>query len=205
MRRVLILFAHPAFERSRVQRRLLQAIQDLTNVTIHDLYEAYPTFDIDIDYEQQLLLEHDLIVFQHPFFWYSVPAIIKQWEDLVLEHGWAYGSQGNALQGKFVLNAISTGGAATAYRREGLNRHTIRELLAPIEQTVTLCKMTYLPPFVVHGTHLIDEAGIAAAAETYRRIMIGLRDNQIDLEAAQRHTLINADPAAILAVEEVRG
>ncbi len=205
MRHVLILFAHPAFERSRVQRRLLQAVQDLPDVTIHDLYEAYPNFDIDIDHEQRLLSKHDVIVLQHPFFWYSVPAILKQWEDLALEHGWAYGSQGNALSGKYMLTAISTGGAAAAYRREGHNRFTIRELLAPIEQTAMLCKMIYLPPFVVHGTHLITDAEIAAEAAAYRQIIIGLRDDLINLEAARRFTAINTDLEAIFAGEEVRG
>ena len=37
--RVLILFAHPALEKSRVNRRLIAAAQDLENVTINDLYE----------------------------------------------------------------------------------------------------------------------------------------------------------------------
>ena len=39
MRRVLILFAHPVLERSRVNRRLLDGVRDLEGVTVHDLYE----------------------------------------------------------------------------------------------------------------------------------------------------------------------
>ena len=97
MARVLILFAHPSLERSRVHRRLLRALPDVPEVTLHDLYEAYPRLDIDIAREQSLLLEHDVIVFQHPFYWYSTPPILKQWQDLVLEHGWAYGSKGIRL------------------------------------------------------------------------------------------------------------
>jgi glutathione-regulated potassium-efflux system ancillary protein KefG len=81
MRRVLILFAHPVLERSRVNRRLLEAVKDLDGVTIQDLYEAYPTLAIDVQREQDLLLAHDVIVFQHPFYWYSVPAILKEWQD----------------------------------------------------------------------------------------------------------------------------
>ena len=69
MRRVLVLFAHPVLERSRVNRRLLEALRGLDNVTIRDLYELYPTLAIDVKAEQAELLARDVIVFQHPFYW----------------------------------------------------------------------------------------------------------------------------------------
>ncbi len=68
-RRVLVLLAHPVLERSRVNRRLLEAVRDLDAVTVHDLYEVYPTLAIDVRREQRLLVEHDVVVFQHPFYW----------------------------------------------------------------------------------------------------------------------------------------
>jgi glutathione-regulated potassium-efflux system ancillary protein KefG len=37
--RVLILFAHPALEKSRVNCRLADAVRRLDGVTFHDLYE----------------------------------------------------------------------------------------------------------------------------------------------------------------------
>lgn len=89
MSRVLILFAHPNLQSSRVHRRLIDRVPALPDVTFHDLYEAYPRLDIDIEREQELVEDHDVVIFQHPFFWYSTPPILKQWEDLVLEHGWA--------------------------------------------------------------------------------------------------------------------
>lgn len=163
----------------------------MPGITFRDLYEEYPTFDIDIQREQELLLAHDLIVLQHPFFWYSTPALVKQWEDLVLEHGWAYGSQGNALRGKKLLSVITAGGGASAYQHEGYNRFTIRELLAPIEQTAYLCKMEYLPPYVIHGTHRMTPENIEHTAERYRQMLILLRDDRIDWQAAQQHAILN--------------
>ena len=77
--RVLVLFAHPAPHKSRINRHLIASVQGLDNVTINDLYEEYPTFDINVQREQELLLAHDIIVFQHPFYWYSSPAILKEW------------------------------------------------------------------------------------------------------------------------------
>jgi len=192
MARVLILFAHPALEKSRVHRRLVSAIPGHAEITLHDLYEAYPRMDVDVPEEQRLLLGHDVVVLQFPFYWYSTPPILKQWQDLVLQHGWAYGSQGTALRGKTLLCALSTGGRAEAYRPDGYNRFTVRQLLAPLEQTARLCGMRFLPPWVVYGTHRLGEAEIRQAAERYAVLLDGLvRDRTAndgaDLEA--RHDL----------------
>lgn len=186
MSRVLIQFAHPALEKSRVNRRLAEAVQDLPGVTFSDLYEKYPDFDIDIEAEQALLVEHDILVLQHPFFWYSTPAMIKEWFDLVLEHGWAYGREGAQLKGKMALNAITTGGRDTAYRRGGHNQYTMGEFLAPIEQTFKLCGVEYLPPFLVHGTHGMTTESITEHAKRYRRVVEALRDDRFDLQAMQK-------------------
>lgn len=172
--RVLILFAHPALEKSRVQVRLIEAVRDLPGVTFNDLYQHYPDLDIDVEREQRLLVAHDTIVMQHPFYWYSTPAILKEWQDLVLEHGWAYGSGGTQLQGKRLLTAMSAGGSEASYCREGYNVRTVRELLSPIERTAALCGMTYLEPFVIYGTHAITDEEIAAGAAEYRRVIEGL-------------------------------
>jgi glutathione-regulated potassium-efflux system ancillary protein KefG len=181
MRNVLVLFAHPALERSRVNRRLLVSVDGLEGVTLRDLYELYPDFGIDVAREQELLAAHDVVVLQHPFFWYSLPPLLKQWIDLVLEHGWAYGSEGKALVGKQVLSAISTGGRDSAYRHGGHNRFTMRELLAPIEQTFVLCGMVYLPPFVVHGAHGMTQREIDRHAAEYRFVLESLRRGDLDV------------------------
>jgi glutathione-regulated potassium-efflux system ancillary protein KefG len=205
MARVLVLFAHPALEKSRVHRRLVERVRGLAGVTFHDLYEAYPDFDVDVKREQALLLAHDTVVLQHPFYWYSTPALLKQWEDLVLEHGWAYGTGGTALRGKRMVSAITTGGSESAYTEAGHNRFTIRQLLAPLEQTARLCGMDSLPPFVVHGTHRLDAGGIERAAEEYGRFVAALRDDRVDFEAARGLARLNADLDRVLRPEPAAG
>jgi glutathione-regulated potassium-efflux system ancillary protein KefG len=191
MKRILILFAHPALERSRVNRLLIRAVRDLPGVTFHDLYEEYPDFDIDVSREQLLLVDHDILVLQHPLFWYSTPALLKEWQDLVLEHGWAYGSEGRMLAGKCALNVLTTGGRESAYRGEGHNRFTIRQFLAPLEQTFRLCGMDYLPPFVVHGTHGITPEEVRSHSEDYLRLLEALRDDRLDARLADAHPRLN--------------
>lgn len=147
MNKVLVLFAHPVFQTSLVNKTLLAAIPDSANITFHDLYETYPNFLIDVHYEQQLLNEHDVIVFQHPLYWFSCPAILKEWMDLVLEHGYAYGTNGKALENKIFASVISTGGDIANYKGD----RNIRDLLKPFEFTAKLCNMHYLPPFITYA------------------------------------------------------
>ncbi len=182
MSRVLVLLAHPALHRSRANAALADAVRSLPGVTFHDLYAAYPHHHVDVAREQGLLRSHDVVVWQHPFYWYSAPSLLKEWQDVVLEHGFAYGDGGTALRGKRVLSALSTGGPAAAYQPGGYNRHTIGHLLAPFDQTAHLCGMTYLEPFVVHGVLQLSEAGLREVAGRYRDRIEALRD-----EAAGRN------------------
>ncbi|MBK1660942.1 glutathione-regulated potassium-efflux system oxidoreductase KefF [Paracraurococcus ruber] len=184
--RILLILAHPAQRRSRVNAALRAAAAELEGTTLHDLYEAYPDFMIDVDREQALLLEHDTVVFQHPLYWYSCPAILKEWLDLVLEHGFAYGRAGTKLSGKGWMTAISTGGTGHAYSPDGLNRHSIHDFLRPFEATARLCHMRWHPPFVVHGTHLLDGAALARQGAAYRQRLLALRDEP-ELAAAPGH------------------
>lgn len=176
MNKILLIFAHPAVEKSRVQARLFKAACELESITGHDLYEAYPSFMIRVEREQQLLREHDIILLQHPLYWYSSPALLKEWQDLVLEYGFAYGRDGIALQGKRLGNVISTGGGPLTYSAAGSNKFTIRELLRPFEQTANLCGMHYLPPFVIHSTHALSEAHIEVYTQHYQHTLQRLQN-----------------------------
>ena len=192
MNNILILFGHPAFKRSTINAALREAVETLDGVTFHDLYASYPDFLIDVPHEQQLCESHDIIIFQHPFYWYSTPAIVKEWFDLVLEYAWAYGSTGNALRGKITFQVLTAGGGQETYGSDGLNRFTIRELTAPFQATANLCGMDWLPPFAVLGIHQgLPEKDRVRHAEDYRRTLIALRDNRVDLDRARISELLN--------------
>lgn len=189
--KILILFAHPKFERSSINSILIKSIPSDSNITFHDLYEKYPDFNIDVDYEKRLLTEHDIIIWQHPFYWYSAPPLLKQWIDLVLEFGWAYGPGGNALEGKIIFNSITSGGQRSAYSKEGHNRFSVKELLAPFDQTAVLCKMTYLPPFAVHGTHRISNEELVLSSILYKNILLRLAKGDFTSENLKNLNYLN--------------
>ena len=168
MPKILLLFAHPHPRKSKLNKRLLSAVSDLDNVTIKQLYELYPDFQIDVEKEQQALLEHDLIIFQHPLYWYSSPAILKEWQDCVLEHGFAYGEAGTALAGKHFLSVITAGSEKTSYDPIGRNQFTMEQMLAPFEQTAGLCNMVWQPPRILYGGFHVDKETLDEHCRNYR-------------------------------------
>lgn len=190
-KKIAILLFHPLIHQSRVNSKLLAAVSDLEGVSIRYMYDLYPDFHIDVQVEQQMLLDHDVIIWQHPFYWYSSPSLLKEWIDIVLQHGFAFGREGKALVGKKLMTAISSGGSREAYRKGGTRNFSIRQLLAPFEQTANLCNLQYLPPFVVHRTHFLDEEGIARAAAEYRRIISTLGEDGFRPEELSSHEYIN--------------
>jgi glutathione-regulated potassium-efflux system ancillary protein KefG len=196
--KILILFAHPALHKSRINATLIKPLKILEQVTFHDLYESYPDFYIDVKKEQSLLVEHNIYVFMHPFYWYSTPAILKQWQDLVLEHGFAYGQEGSALRDKYLLSAITTSGSLDAYQSTGFNHYEINQLLRPIEQTATLCNMKYLPPFVIHSALNLTEDEILRHSEELKQAIEALRDGTLNMTEAEKHPYLNSDLARII-------
>ncbi len=147
--KVLLLYAHPESQDSVANRVLLEPALQLPNVTVHDLYAHYPDFFIDIAYEQDLLRQHEVIVFQHPLYTRSCPALLKEWLDRVLSRGFASGAGGNELAGKYWRSVITTGEPESAYRRDA-NRYPMNDILRPFELTAGMCRMHWMSPIIVY-------------------------------------------------------
>lgn len=165
--KILVVYAHPAPHRSRVNRRMADAARTLAHVDVHDLYETYPDFDIHAEQEQERLRAADLIVFQHPIHWYSMPSLLKEWLDVVLESGWAHGLGGTALHGKDFWLVATAGGSNESYQAGGYHGREFSAFLPPYQQTAALCGMRWLPPYILHGAHLVDDAAVTRYVEGY--------------------------------------
>ncbi|NOI79140.1 flavodoxin family protein [Vibrio tubiashii] len=201
--KVLVLYAHPSPQRSEVNQHLFKAAKKVEGVTVVDLYHEYPTYHINIDKEQQRLIDHDVIIFQFPLYWYSTPAILKEWQDLVLEYGFAYGHDGTALHSKKFLCSLSAGGKADAYQTDGYNHFTIRELLHPLEQMATLTGMQYLAPFALFGARTAQEDGrVKSHVENWSSLLTKLVANEIDFEQASKPEKLNHYLATLVKEDE---
>jgi len=194
MNKVLILFAHPDQPMSKVNLRMFEAAKMLDGITAIDLYGLYPRFKVDIEAEQQRLLAHDLIIFQFPIYWYSTPALLKEWQDLVLEHGFAYGKGGSKLAGKSLLIAATAGGDEATYSTTGENHWSIRTLLSPLEQTARLCQLRYLSPFVLFSSlAAANDARGSEHIDRYLRFLKAVVHQELNLESGDSSALLDVD------------
>lgn len=166
--RILVLYAHSGLPPSRVNARLADAARAVPHVYLHDLYQHYPDFYIDVKQEQRLVEQADMVVFQHPVQWYGMPSLMKEWLDAVLEEGWAFGDGATALHNKQWWSVLTTGGNHDAYGLQGKHGFPFETFLPPFIQTARLCGMRWMEPLVLHGAHLVDEYAVAQHVEAYR-------------------------------------
>ena len=169
--KTLIILAHPNLNESKVNRALAKAAAEMDDVVVRDLYTLYPDGKIDMAAEQEALLEIDHIIFQFPMYWYSTPALLKEWQDQVLTHGWAYGSKGKALLGKTISFAVSLGSPEYDYQPGQCQEYEVEDLLLPLKMTVKYTNLTYTDTFVTGGTFTMTEEELAEQANVYKKYL----------------------------------
>lgn len=170
-KRCIVFFAHPNFEKSRLNKSLIQEVSKYPEIKVKNLYESYGklTFDSHINpkEDQKLIENNDKIIIQFPFQWYSTPPLLKQWIDDVFSSGWAYAIDNPKTAGKQLLVAITTLGQSKDYAPSGYNNYYVSEFLNQFIQTAKLCKMTFSGAFFVHGARVITEAELVTKAKEY--------------------------------------
>jgi glutathione-regulated potassium-efflux system ancillary protein KefF len=176
-RRIDLIYAHPYPNRSRANRALLAAVRDMADVETRVLYDLYPDFGIDVEAEREALLRADIVVWQGPFYWYGLPALLHLWIEKVLAHGWAYGAGGTAVRGKTALWVATTGAPESEYLPGRMHGHPFETFVPAISQTARFCGMRWAgPPIVLHAAHRVSPAELAEAAIRYRARLEALAD-----------------------------
>ncbi|WLI08960.1 glutathione-regulated potassium-efflux system oxidoreductase KefF [Pseudomonas sp. FP597] len=162
---ILIIFAHPYPDKSKVNQLMLKLAANNSDVTIRSLYDLYPDFNIDVEAEQKAVEQAQLLVLQHPLYWYSYPPLLKLWIDKVLTQGWAYGKGATGLKDKSMLWAVTTGGDHDHF---DLGDHPGFAVLAqPLHATASYCQMRWLAPVVIHGAYGADQNGLLSQIRRY--------------------------------------
>lgn len=194
---LIVYYAHPGHRFSKANKAMAGLAQGVEGIEFVDLYAEYPRHDIDVNKEQQRLLENDVILLQFPVFWYSAPALVKDWIDLVFEHGFAYGAGGDALADKTLMLAVTAGGPEDAYSSGGYQHYPLRTFLTPFEQTARLCKMHFSAPYVLYGSLRAEEENALQTHVTgYGRLIESIRDGEFDLDAACAADFLRAQDLA---------
>ena len=104
--------------------------------------------------ELEKLRAADLVVFQFPLWWSSVPAILKGWFDRVLSFAHAADTEGVSgktyLRGKKAVLVTTLEAPEEAF--DTGDQGGVRDLLAPISvNTLSFVGMNVLPTFIVYG------------------------------------------------------
>lgn len=112
-------------------------------------------FAADVELEQQKVEWCDLMIWQFPLWWFSVPAILKGWVDRVFAMGRVYGMgkiyEQGGFKGKKALLSLTTGGSEDNYSKEGL-QGDIHNILKPIHRgMLQFTGFTVLQPQIVYG------------------------------------------------------
>jgi NAD(P)H dehydrogenase (quinone) len=130
------------------------------------------TLSPDIAEEQKKVLAADLVVFQFPMWWFSMPSILKGWVDRVFARGFAYlpGRKYDTgmLAGRRAMLSVTTGTSRDTYRADGIDGD-INDILWPIHNGILrYTGFDVLPPFVAYMPGRISAEERKAQLDAYR-------------------------------------
>ncbi|AUI66876.1 MULTISPECIES: NAD(P)H-dependent oxidoreductase [Glaesserella] len=162
MSNVLIISGHPNLTKSIANAAIISELETLLpNAEIRKLDQLHDHYEFDVKDEQRTVEQADVIVWQVPFYWYSMPALMKKWLDDTFVHGFAHGSTAK-LAGKKLLVSITTGAPESVYQKDGFFQHTMEDYLAGFETTAILCNLDYQGAMWLNGVSYVgrDEQAI---------------------------------------------
>lgn len=187
--KTLVIFAHPNMETASIANKIIfNELVKSEDIEVRQLYALYPDFKIDVEAEQSALVSADLIIFQYPFHWYSMPGLLKEWLDKVFLYGFAYGREGNQLKGKALLISTTIGGPESSYQQDGHNSFTVEEFLKPLQQTARFTGLCFNQPIVSHEMVYVPDVHnrveIEARAHLHAQRLLAFIDSKRDSLAA---------------------
>lgn len=180
--RTLVIISHPALEESHSQNFLRESLPE-EGVTWHHLEKLYSDGTIPVHTEQELLLNHERILFQFPFYWYSSPPLLKKWQDEVLTEGFAFGTEKRKLAGKEFGLVIHTGVQEREYQAGGKEGYTISELTRPFQAMASKCGMTWLPTLLISRFDYMNDQEQKRLLIRYRQYLT--KENHSSLRAKE--------------------
>ena len=180
--KTVIIVDHPNYDQSVVNRRWLDEVRKYPDeFIVHNLQSSYPRSSIDVAAEHSLIDNNGSVVFQFPLYWFNCPPMLKSWFDLVLTPGWAYAG-GRHLEGRKVALAVTCGGDEAGYSAQGDNKHTLREFLNSLEQSLVRCHADFQGVYAFYGANPvnkqpIDATTLATSARNYVDFLNAMKQN----------------------------
>ncbi|XP_041699479.1 NAD(P)H dehydrogenase [quinone] 1-like [Coregonus clupeaformis] len=132
----------------------------------------------DITEEHRKLSEAELVIFQFPMYWFTVPAIMKGWMDRVLTLGFAYTSEKRYSQGIFkdkkAMLSFTTGSQESMFSANGINGD-MNVTLWPLQNGILhYCGFQVLAPQIFWAPPHIPADARDSMLEAWRTRLQGL-------------------------------
>jgi NAD(P)H dehydrogenase (quinone) len=137
-------------------------------------------FAPDLDAEICKLEACDLMIWQFPLWWFSLPAALKGWVDRVFVSGRIYGGskmfEGGVKRGKRAMLSLTTGGGPAAYAPLG-TLGDLGTMLRPIHRgMLEFIGFAVLAPNVVYGPARMSDDERRAALAAWRARLLAIED-----------------------------
>lgn len=132
----------------------------------------------DIAAEIEKVKWADLIIFNFPLYWYSLPAIMKGWIDRVFISGYCYGGtriyDRGGLKGKQAMLTFSLGGREHMFGPNAIHGE-LDTMLRPITRGILgYVGLSVLPPFIAYHVPYIDQQARQDVLEQYHQHLLTL-------------------------------
>jgi NAD(P)H dehydrogenase (quinone) len=136
----------------------------------------------DIKVELDKVVWSDLIIFNFPIYWFSMPAIMKGWIDRVFVSGRCYGGMRfydrGGMKGKKALVALTLGGQPHMFDADGVHGPLSEMLRHLLRGTLGYLGFEVLHPFVGWHVPYISQDARIALLDTYRARLLALDSQQ---------------------------
>ena len=180
LKKVVVLLAHPNMENSQANKALFDAIKEMDDVAIFNLYEMPDENILNMDAWSRIISHANAVIYQFPFYWMSAPSLLKKWQDEIF----TYLAKTPAVAGKPLRVATTTGSEFDAYRSGGRNNFTMDELLRPYQASALHAGMVWQTPVVAYGM---------GTADAGKNIAEGVNDYKLKIESLIGKSHISGD------------
>ncbi|MFZ4591376.1 MAG: NAD(P)H-dependent oxidoreductase [Ignavibacteria bacterium] len=136
-------------------------------------------FTDDIKAEMEKFVWADVVIFNFPLWWFSVPAIMKGWVDRVFAMGFCYGAgkgvyENGTFRDKTSFLCLTTGGPEQSYQESGFNGDINKILFHVNHGMLHFVGMKVLPQFVCYGAARITEEERKSKLEEYKAYLANI-------------------------------
>lgn len=193
--KTVIIVSHPVIQSSSMQQFLMETVtsckEEVVVRHIDTILKQNNTGHFDKQVELAVIQEANRIIFQFPFYWYSCPAVMKQWIDEVMDH--------KLIQqfGRKQFGIVTAVGVSKdKYVAGGREQFTIDELLRPFQALACTMGWEYLPVMAIHQFTYMTELEKQLLLVDYLRYVT--QENLYGFEAKERWFIAELEKSAEL-------